>query len=101
MFARIKVEIGVRSNSILVPERAIAELQGKNFVWLVGPENKAKQQLVKLGESRGGNTLVLEGLKPGDRIVVEGLQKVREGATVKVVNPAAPEAEPKAAAAKE
>lgn len=82
MFARIKVDIGTRPDSILVPQRAIAELQGKNFVWVIGGNNKASQRAVKLGVELGGNMLVLEGLKPGDRYVVEGLQKVREGAVV-------------------
>jgi membrane fusion protein (multidrug efflux system) len=89
MFARIRVDLGMRPNSILVPERGIAELQGKNFVWIVNSENKASQRPVKVGDTVGGNVLVLEGLKTGDRIIVEGLQKVREGTVVKPV--AAPE----------
>ena len=82
MFARIKVDLGVLPNSILVPERAVAELQGKNFVWVIGPDNKATQRAVKLGETVGGTVMVLEGLQAGDRIVIEGLQKMREGAPV-------------------
>lgn len=88
MFARLKADMGVRPNCILVPERAIAELQGKNFVWLVGSDNKATQRSVKIGDAVGGNVLILEGLKAGDRIVVEGLQKVREGAPVKAMTSA-------------
>jgi len=83
MFGRIKVDLGVRPDSILVPERAVAELQGKTFVWVVGPNSKASQRAVKLGDTIGGNVVVIEGLKPGERIVLEGLQKVREGAPVK------------------
>jgi multidrug efflux pump subunit AcrA (membrane-fusion protein) len=75
-------------------------LQGKYFVWLVGPDNKVKQQLVKVGEARDGIALVLEGLKTGDRIVVEGLQKMREGAAVTPVNPE-PKSESTPAPAKE
>jgi membrane fusion protein (multidrug efflux system) len=85
MFGRIKVDLGARPESILVPERAVAELQGKNFAWVIGPDNKASQRAVKLGETIGANVLVLEGLKPGDRIVTEGLQKVREGAVMKAM----------------
>ncbi len=85
MFGRIKIDLGVRPDSILVPERAVAELQGKNFVWVVGSDNKTTQRAVKVGEPIGSSVLVLEGLKPGERIVVEGLQKVREGALVKPV----------------
>jgi RND family efflux transporter MFP subunit len=94
MFGRIKVDLGARPDSILVPERAVAELQGKNFVWVIDSENKASQRPVQVGEVIGANILILEGLKPGERIVVEGLQKVREGAPVQ---PAAVEA-PKVAA---
>ena len=83
MFARVRVDLGTRPDSLLVPERAVAELQGKNFVWVVGPDDKASQRAVKVGEQIGSNMLILEGLKPGERIVVEGLQKVREGAPVK------------------
>jgi membrane fusion protein, multidrug efflux system len=82
MFARVKVDLGDRPNSILVPERAVAELQGKNFVWVIGADNKAAQRPVKVGEQAGGDLLILEGLNAGERIVVEGLQKVREGAPV-------------------
>lgn len=78
MFARLKVDLGTRPDSILVPERGIAELQGKNFVWVVGSDNKAAQRPVKVGDSIGDSVVILEGLKPGEQIVVEGLQKVRE-----------------------
>ena len=80
MFARIKVDTGTRPDSILVPERAVAELQGKNFAWVIGSDDKATQRAVKVGEMIGENLLILEGLKAGERIVTEGLQKVREGA---------------------
>jgi RND family efflux transporter MFP subunit len=83
MFGRIRVDLGARPNSILVPERAVAELQGKNFVWIIGQDNKATQRPVKVGGQIGSDLEILEGLKAGDRIVVEGLQKVREGAEVK------------------
>ncbi|MEO7099538.1 MAG: efflux RND transporter periplasmic adaptor subunit [Luteolibacter sp.] len=82
MFARVIVDLGTRKDSIEVPERAIVELQGKTFLWVVTSENTASQRPVKLGEQVGSNFLVTEGIKPGERIVVEGLQKVREGAPV-------------------
>jgi membrane fusion protein (multidrug efflux system) len=85
MFGRIRMDLGARADSILVPERAIAELQGKTFVWVIGSDNKATQRAVKVGNQIGENFLILEGLKSGDRIVVEGLQKVREGAPVKAM----------------
>ena len=109
MFSRIKVDLGVRPDSILVPERAVAELQGKTFVWVIGADNKATQRAVKVGETLGENVLVTEGLKTGDRIVTEGLQKVREGAVVQPMTAAqmaeaaaqAKQAEPKHAESKQ
>lgn len=88
MFGRIRVDLGARPDSIVVPERAVAELQGKNFVWVVGPDGKASQRPVKVGDPVSGGTLILEGLKAGERIVVEGLQKVREGTPVQAVTAA-------------
>jgi len=82
MFGRIKVDLGTKPDSIAVPERAVTEMQGKNFVWTVAPDNKVTQTSVKVGGQLGEDVLILEGLKPGDRIVVEGLQKVKEGAPV-------------------
>src|SRR6185295_14886554 len=63
MFGRIKVDLGARPDSILVPERAVAELQGKNFVWVIGSDNKATQRPVKVGGQIGEKLLILEGLK--------------------------------------
>jgi membrane fusion protein (multidrug efflux system) len=88
MFARIKVEVGLRENAILVPDRALAELQGRNFVWVIGGDNRATQRPVTVGETIGASVLVLEGLQAGERVVVEGLQKVREGAPVQPMTPA-------------
>jgi membrane fusion protein (multidrug efflux system) len=82
MFGRIKVDAGVRPDSILVPERAVTELQGKNFVWVIGADNKATQRGVKVGETFGESVLIVEGVKAGERIVTEGMQKVREGVPV-------------------
>ena len=82
MFARIKVDLGDRAGTILIPTRAVAELQGKNFVWVVGSDNKTTQRAIKLGAQLGANFVITEGLRAGERIVVEGWQKVREGAEV-------------------
>src|SRR5437660_5541698 len=67
MFGRIKVDLGVRPDSILVPERAVAELQGKNFVWVIGSDNKAEQRSVRVSEQIGEDWLTLAGIKPGDQ----------------------------------
>lgn len=82
MFARVRVNLGSRKDSILIPQRAVLELQGKNFVWVITPENKASQRPVTLGEEVDSGVVVLEGLKPGERIVTEGIHKVRDGTPV-------------------
>lgn len=82
MFGRVRVNLGPRSGVIVVPERAVAELQGRSFVWVVGADQKVSQRGVKLGEANPMGTLIEEGLKPGERVVVEGHQKVREGGVV-------------------
>ena len=104
MFARVIVHLGARADSLLVPERAVAELQGKNFVWVIGTDSKASQRPVKVGELVGDGVLIVDGLKAGERIVVEGLQKVREGGLVTPLTAAEatpPPTAPKAPAAKE
>jgi RND family efflux transporter MFP subunit len=82
MFARVRVDLGTRKDSLEVPERAVVELQGKTFLWVIDQDGKASQRAVKVGEQNGPNFIVNEGVKPGERIVVEGLQKVRQGALV-------------------
>jgi hypothetical protein len=51
-------------------------------MWVIGEDNKATQRTVQVGETLGGSVVIQEGLKPGERVVTEGLQKVREGAPV-------------------
>jgi membrane fusion protein (multidrug efflux system) len=83
-FARIRVQSEIRKDALLVPQRAVTELQGTNQVVLVGPDNKAHIQPVTMGRRFEHSWIVEEGVKRGDRVVVEGTQKAREGA---VVNP--------------
>lgn len=82
MFARARVDLGTRKDCVVIPQRAVVELQGKTFVWIVSKENTTSQRPITVAEQVGSGFLVSEGLKPGERIVVEGIQKVREGAPV-------------------
>ncbi len=70
------------SGALLVPQRAVTELQGRYQVAVVGPDNKVDIRPVKLGDRVDSLWIVLEGLKPGERVVAEGVQKVREGMVV-------------------
>jgi membrane fusion protein (multidrug efflux system) len=81
-YARVRVAVDVKKGAILVPQRAVSELQGSYQVAVVGPDNKVTIKVVKSGPVQGNLWVIEEGLKPGDRIVVEGLQRVRSGMTV-------------------
>ena len=81
-FARVRALRGTRQNALLVPQRSVTELQGGFQVAVVGADNKVTIRNVKAGERVGSQWVIDEGLKPGERVVVEGVQKVREGQTV-------------------
>jgi RND family efflux transporter MFP subunit len=81
-YAKAQFKVQDRAGALLIPQRAVQELQGKNFVWVVDDTNKVSQRGVTVGPRFGSDWVIEEGLKPGERIVVEGLQKVREGAPV-------------------
>jgi len=66
----------------VLPPRAVSELQGRNFVWVVDAENKASQRAVRVADLPADGVVIQEGLKVGERIVVEGVQKVRQDAVV-------------------
>jgi len=81
-FARVRVKFDTQRGALLVPQRAVTELQGSYQVALVGDDNKVHLQPVKVGERVGADWIVEQGLKAGQRVVVEGIQKVREGTLV-------------------
>jgi membrane fusion protein, multidrug efflux system len=83
-FARVKAKAAVVKNGILIPQRCVAELQGLYSVFVVDNNNKVKQRDVKAGPKIKQFWLITEGLNPGEKVVYEGLQKVKDGA---VVNP--------------
>jgi len=90
-FGRLRVKIELANGALLVPQKAVSELQGHYQVAIVDAENKVRIQRVHLGERSGTLWVVQEGLKPGERVIVEGLQKVREGTPVNTTNaPAEP-----------
>jgi membrane fusion protein (multidrug efflux system) len=71
-----------RRNVLLVPQRAVQELQGFQSVLTVGSDNKVMARSIVTGERVGERWIVLQGLKPGDRVIVEGLQKAMPGSVV-------------------
>ena len=82
IFAKIRALVEVKHNALLVPQRAVTELQGGYQVAVVDQDNTVKIRNVKLGEREGQLWVVESGLNSGERVVVEGVQKVRDGAKV-------------------
>jgi len=81
-YGRIRVSASVRKGALLVPQRSVSEVQGRYMVAVVGADNKVDIRPVKTAERIDNLWVILEGLKPGERVVVEGIQKVRPGMLV-------------------
>jgi membrane fusion protein, multidrug efflux system len=81
-YARVRTIIATRRGALLVPQKAVSELQGNYQVAVVGSDNKVQIRPVKVGEQVGTEWIIEQGLKPGERVVAEGVQKVRGGLTV-------------------
>jgi membrane fusion protein (multidrug efflux system) len=85
-FARIRVAVAERENAILVPQRAVQELQGAKTVMVVDAQNKVQLRTIRVGDRSDKYLIVLEGLNAGERVIVEGMQKARPGSEVNPSN---------------
>ena len=85
MFVRIRFPESVAENAIRVPQRAVQASPQGQFVMVVGADGKVMPLPVKTGGMAGTDFLIAEGLKGGEQVIVNGLQKVRPGAVVKAV----------------
>lgn len=84
MFARAKFVLGVKQNAVTVPQRAVTRMQGgKGSVLVVDETDHAQMRMIDTAESIDGKWVVTNGLKPGERVVMEGHLKARPGAPVK------------------
>ncbi len=81
-FARVRAVTMSREKAILIPQRAVTEMQGSYQVAVITPDNKVEIRPVKVSQRSGSLWIIEHGLKPGERVVVEGLQKVKAGMTV-------------------
>ena len=88
-FGRVRLPVTTRQDAIVIPQRAVQELQGTFNVFVVGPDSVVQVREVKPANRVGSDWVIAEGLEPADRIVVEGLQKVRPGIKVRPTAPAA------------
>ncbi len=86
MFVRAGLDQAVRRDAILAPQKGVSfDYTGKAFAMVVDGDNKIQRRFLNVGRAMGDQWLVLEGLAAGDRIVIDGLQKIREGAEVTTV----------------
>jgi RND family efflux transporter MFP subunit len=83
MFGRVRAATGMAKDALLVPQRSVVETQGSYSVVVVGADSKASIRPVKTGERVGQNWIITEGVKQGEQIISEGMQKAKEGATVR------------------
>ena len=86
-FGRVRFPITTRKSAIVIPQRAVQELQGTFNVYVVGQDSVVQVRSVKPANRIGSDWVIAEGLEPADRIVVEGIQKVRPGAKVRPTAP--------------
>jgi membrane fusion protein (multidrug efflux system) len=87
-FAKVRAALEVKTGALLVPQAAVMELQGGYRVGLVGADSKAEIRAVEVGERTGDLWVIDKGLKPGESVIVAGLQYVRPGMPVKIKPPA-------------
>jgi membrane fusion protein, multidrug efflux system len=81
-YATARAEIGSIPNALLIPQQAVSQLQGGNQVAVVSPDGKAEIRAIKVGPVFGQMIVVTDGLKAGEKVIVEGFQKVRQGSQV-------------------
>ncbi|MGF6415407.1 efflux RND transporter periplasmic adaptor subunit [Paraburkholderia sp. MM5482-R1] len=84
-FVRARVSGAIRPNATLVPQRAVLQGAKSNFVWVVDSDSKAHQRVVEVGDWQGDNWFVSDGLKAGERIVVDGAQRVTADSQLKII----------------
>jgi membrane fusion protein (multidrug efflux system) len=81
-FAKVRAQTAVMNNALLIPQRAVTEMQGDYLVAVVGQDNKVSIRPVKVGQWSGKLWIITDGLNPGEKVVAEGTQKVKDGVTV-------------------
>jgi membrane fusion protein (multidrug efflux system) len=81
-YGKVRAVIRVRQNALLVPQRAVSELQGGYQVAALDDQNKVSIRSVQVGDRVGNEWVIADGLKPGDHVIAEGVQKARPGMQV-------------------
>ncbi len=76
-YGSVRIQTGFNENALLVPQPAVIEVQSQYQIVVLTPENKAVYRPIKVGDRVGPNWIVTEGLKPGERVVVEGTERLQ------------------------
>ena len=82
-FTKVRVKIRTAKDAIMIPQRCVMEIQGLHNVFVVDSNNTIQSRSIQVGNKVGSSWMITEGLKPGEKVVYEGLQRVKDGATVK------------------
>ena len=82
-FSKVRIKIRVVKDAIMIPQRCVMETQGLHSVFVVDSNNTIQTRDIQVGDKVGSSWMITEGLKPGEKVVYEGLQKVKDGAIVK------------------
>jgi membrane fusion protein (multidrug efflux system) len=78
-YAKVVVQLAEINDALLIPQRCIMELQGQHMVFVVKEDNTVENKIIETGEKIGDMQIVTNGLKPGDKVVIDALQKVKSG----------------------
>ncbi len=81
-YGRVRAQTGMLQHALLVPQRAVIQLQGRTLLALVGPTRRVRVVPVEVGPRVGSDWVITGGLRPGERVIAEGAQKARDGALV-------------------
>jgi membrane fusion protein, multidrug efflux system len=81
-YARVRAATQTLPNALVVPQRAVTEMQGTHQVAVVGADDVVEMRVVETGPQDGSDVVIAKGLSPGERVVVEGIQKIRNGVVV-------------------
>jgi membrane fusion protein (multidrug efflux system) len=98
MYVRVRLEQAKASNALLLPQQAVTRTTQGDTVMVVAADGKVAQRTIRIGGSQDGQWVVLSGLQPGEKVVVDGFQKMRPGQPVKPVPWSAQGARPAASA---
>jgi membrane fusion protein (multidrug efflux system) len=98
MFVNVDLKVGERPNAVIIPQKAVVKVPNGHIAWVVGPDNKVERRDLVVGEWSGDDWIIEKGIAAGDRVVVDGVQRVQPGMVVAPGAVGAASARPAAAA---